>query len=80
MAPLPPRELLAAILGIGLGLFLIVEPEAVIRTHTAGRVPTDRTGQYGEEAPVPDHWVLIVRVAGGIALALGLFLATRILL
>jgi len=80
MAAIPIRDLLAAVLGIGLGLLLVVYPEAVVRVQTVGRVPGDRTGEYGQDATVPDTWRLIVRVLGVVVLGTGLFVGTRILL
>jgi hypothetical protein len=67
------RTVLAAVLGIGLGALLVAYPEAIVRAHTAGRVPHDRGGAYGEEAALPDRWRLVVRVLGAVVLVAGVY-------
>jgi hypothetical protein len=67
------RTLLAAVLGIGIGIVLIAYPETVIRVQTAGRVPSDRGGEYGSEAPVSDRWRRVVQLLGGVSVLLGLY-------
>jgi hypothetical protein len=67
------RTLLAAVLGVGLGLLLLAAPETVIRVQTAGRLPSDRGGEYGQEGEVPARWRRLVRVVGLAVLALGLY-------
>ena len=67
------RTLLAAVLGIGVGILLIAYPETVIRVQTAGRIPSDRSGEYGSEAPVSDCWRRVMQVLGGISIILGLY-------
>jgi len=67
------RTLLAAVLGIGLGLVLLVYPAAVVRAQTAGRLPHDRGGEYGTDA-TPDRWRRLVQVAGLVVLLFGLYL------
>jgi hypothetical protein len=71
------RTLLAAVLGVGLGLVLIAYPEIVIRIHTAGRIPSDRRGEYGTETPISDRWRRVVQVFGGASLVLGLYFAAN---
>ncbi|MFC7082037.1 hypothetical protein [Halorussus caseinilyticus] len=66
------RTLLAAVLGIGLGLFCLAYPEAVVRMHTAGRRPTGRGGEYGTES-VAGRWRRLVRVVGVALVAVGLY-------
>ena len=66
------RTLLAAVLGVGLGVFFVAYPEAVVRAHTAGRRPTGRGGEYGEESS-PDRWRRLVQLVGVAAIALGLY-------
>lgn len=71
-----PRTLLAAVLGVGLGLFFLAYPGVVVRMHTAGRRPTGRRGEYGEESPAPDRWRRLVRVVGVVAVVMGLYFGT----
>jgi hypothetical protein len=58
------RTQLALVLGVGLGLVLIAFPDLVIRAHTVGRVPHDRTGQYGEDSDRSDWVRHAVRAVG----------------
>ncbi|NHN60585.1 MULTISPECIES: hypothetical protein [Halorussus] len=67
------RTALAAVLGVGLGLFVLAYPEAVVRMHAAGRRPTGRGGEYGEDSPATDRWRLVVRVVGVALVAAGLY-------
>jgi hypothetical protein len=67
------RTLLAALLGIGIGILLVAYPETVIRVQTAGRIPSDRGGEYGSEAPVSDRWRRGVQLLGGVSVLLGLY-------
>jgi hypothetical protein len=57
------RTLLAAGLGLGLGVLCLVAPGAVVRAHTAGRRPTGRDGEYGAGA-TPGRWRWLVRGLG----------------
>jgi hypothetical protein len=57
------RTLAAAALGIGLGLAMLVRPGVVVAVHTAGRLPHDRGGRYGETA-ASDRTRLLVRIVG----------------
>jgi len=66
------RTLLAAVLGLLLGLVCLLAPEAVVRTQTAGRRPTGRDGDYGTDA-VPDRWRRLVQVIGVGCLLLGAY-------
>ena len=61
------RTILAAVLGVGLGLVLLAFPAAVVRVQTVGRLPHDRGGGYGQAAEPPRSWILVVR---GIGIAL----------
>ena len=70
------RTLLAAVLGIGIGILLVAYPETVIRVQTAGRIPSDRGGEYGSEAPVSDRWRRVVQFLGGVSIILGLYFGT----
>jgi len=72
------RTLLAAVLGVGLGLFFLAAPEAVVRIHTAGRRPPGRGGEYGEES-AENRWRRLVQVAGVAFVAAGLYFGATIL-
>ncbi|WP_435177341.1 hypothetical protein [Halorussus sp. AFM4] len=67
------RTALAAVLGVGLGLFALAYPEAVVQIHAAGRRPTGRGGEYGEDSPTSDRWRRAVRVVGVALVAAGLY-------
>ena len=71
------RTGLAAVLGVGLGLVLIAYPDAVVRVQTAGRLPHDRGGEYGQDGDLPRRWRLLVRALGLGAVAFGLSLGLR---
>lgn len=58
------RTVLAAVLGVGVGLVLVAYPDAVVRMYLAGRVPGDRSGEYGDDGRAPKRWRQIVRVLG----------------
>jgi hypothetical protein len=66
------RTLLAALLGVGLGLLFVAAPESVVQVHTAGRRPTGRGGEYGEES-VAGRWRRLVQVVGVALVAAGLY-------
>jgi hypothetical protein len=67
------RTLLAAVLGVGLGLVLLVYPAAVIRAQTVGRLPHDRGGEYGADG-APERWRRLVQLVGLLTLLFGLYL------
>jgi len=69
------RTLLAAVLGVGLGAFLLAYPDAVIRAHLAGRGPPGRTGEYGDDSP-PARWRRLVRLVGVVGVLAGLYFAS----
>ncbi|PSP54668.1 hypothetical protein BRC82_09010 [Halobacteriales archaeon QS_1_67_19] len=72
------RTLLAAVLGVSLGLFCLAYPEVVVQAHTAGRRPRDRGGEYGESAAA-DRWRRLVRLAGLAVAATGLYFGATLL-
>lgn len=74
------RTLLAAALGIGLGVLFVVYPQAVIRVQTVGRLPHDRGGEYGEDAASTDRWQWVVRLLGVGVLAAGVYFGATALL
>jgi hypothetical protein len=63
---------LAAVLGVGLGLVMIAVPEVVVQAQTAGRLPSDRHGEYGESTP-PERWTTLVRLLGVVVLLAGAY-------
>jgi hypothetical protein len=68
------RTLLAAVLGVGLGLVMVAAPGLVVRAHVVGRYPTDQHGEYGDGDAVPERWRRLVRVVGaGLVVAGGYF-------
>ena len=73
------RTALAALLGVGLGLLFLAYPEFVVRAQTAGRLPHDRGGGYGEEAEPSARWRRLVQVLGLASVALGCYFAVRAL-
>ena len=72
VASLPVRDVLAAVLGVGIGLFFLAYPGAVVRIHTAGRVPGDRHGEYGSDGDA-GRYTLLVRGLGVVAVLAGLY-------
>jgi hypothetical protein len=73
------RETLAAVLGVGLGLFLVAFPDAVIRLQMVGRVPGNHHGEYGEDGAYPRSWRLLVRAIGVVVVLAGLYFASQTL-
>lgn len=67
------RSLLAAVLGVLLGVVLVAYPEAVVRVHTAGRLPHDRGGEYGADGDLSARSRRLVRVVGVLLVLAGLY-------
>lgn len=67
------RTVLAAVLGIGLGLLLVAFPAAIIRVQTVGRLPDDRGGEYGQAVEPPRRWLLVVRGVGIVLIVTGMY-------
>jgi hypothetical protein len=67
------RAVLAAVLGVGIGLLCLLYPEAVVRAHTVGRTPHDRRGEYGADGGPPGRWRRAVRLLGAGALLVGIY-------
>ncbi|MFB6353108.1 MAG: hypothetical protein ABEJ92_03390 [Halobacteriales archaeon] len=74
-----PRTVLAAALGVGLGLVLLAFPAAVVRVQTVGRLPHDRGGEYGRSGEPPRRWLLVVRGLGAVLVLVGLGFAASVL-
>lgn len=66
------RTLLAAGLGVLLGVICLLAPEAVVRAQTVGRRPDGRGGEYGTDA-ASGRWRRLVQALGGGCLLLGLY-------
>lgn len=73
------RELLAAVLGIGLGIVIVAFPQFVVKIHTLGRGPQDRHGEFGTHA-VEGKWLWVVRAIGVLVLLGGAYFGYVVLL
>ena len=70
------RTLAAAVLGVALGVVCLVAPGTIVRVQTAGRLPQDRYGRYGEDGTaggdgageadggLPTRWIRLVQAVG----------------
>ncbi|WP_338741373.1 hypothetical protein [Haloplanus salilacus] len=67
------RTLLAAVLGVLVGVVCLVAPDAVVRVHTAGRRPHDGRGEYGANGAAPTRWRRVVQALGVGCLAAGCY-------
>jgi hypothetical protein len=76
------RTLAAAVLGVALGVVCLVAPGTVVRVQTAGRLPEDRYGRYGQDgassdgdadAGLPARWVGLVRAVGAALVVAGAY-------
>jgi hypothetical protein len=67
------RTLLAAVLGVLIGVVCLLAPDAVVRVHTAGRRPHDRSGEYGTDATTPVRWRRVVQAVGVGCVAAGCY-------
>lgn len=74
------RTLLAAVLGVGLGLLLLAFPEAVIRAQLAGRTPSGRGGEYGSDRTFPKRWTRLVQALGVACILLGGYIGAPVVL
>jgi len=68
------REILAAVLGIGLGLVFVAAPNFVVAIHTLGRGPHDRHGEFGDSS-VDEKWLWLVRAIGVVLILGGAYFA-----
>ncbi|MFB6299091.1 MAG: hypothetical protein ABEH65_02400 [Halobacteriales archaeon] len=73
------RTLLAAVLGIVIGVLCLVYPGAIIRIQTVGRLPHDRSGEYGAGATTPERWRRIVQAVGLGVLVVGAYFGVTLL-
>ena len=74
------RTLLAAVLGLGLGLLFVAYPDAVVRAQTAGRLPDDRRGEYGDESSASTRTRRLVQGIGVLIDLAGLWFAGQVVL
>jgi hypothetical protein len=73
------RTLLAAVLGVGLGLVLIAAPEFVVQVHAVGRRPHGGRGEYGADRTVSERWHHVVRLVGVALVVAGGYFAYTLL-
>lgn len=74
------RSVLAAVLGVGLGVLLVVAPEALVRVHTVGRVPGQRGGEYGADDALSERTRRLVQLLGVACVAVGLYVGATLFL
>jgi hypothetical protein len=67
------RTLLAAGLGVLLGLLCLLAPEAIVRVHLAGRTRPDRHGEYGDDSVGSARLLWLVRAVGAVVLLGGVY-------
>jgi hypothetical protein len=58
------RTVLAAVLGVGLGLVFVAAPGAVLTAYTAGRTSPDRRGEYGSADGGSSRFHWLIRAVG----------------
>ncbi|MFD1598738.1 hypothetical protein [Halobellus rarus] len=84
------RTLAAAVLGVALGILFVAAPETIVQVQTAGRLPQDRRGRYGEDgvsggdsdaesggadSTTPSKWRRLVQAVGVALIFGGLYFA-----
>ena len=67
------RELLAAVLGVGLGIVFVAAPQFIVKIHTLGRGPQDRHGEFGSHE-VDAKWLWVVRAVGALFILVGAYI------
>jgi hypothetical protein len=73
------RTLLAAVLGVVLGVVCLVAPGVVVRAHSVGRGPHDRSGEYGTDGSPSSRVRLLVRLVGVACVIAGAYFAATAL-
>lgn len=72
------RDVLAAVLAIGLGLAIVAFPNAIYRLQFFAHGPTTgRHGEYGAERALERKRELLVRAIGLAPLVIGLYIVAR---
>lgn len=74
------RSLLAAVLGVAIGLLLVAAPEALVRVHAVGRVPGQRKGEYGTDDALSARTRRLVQLLGVACVAVGLYVGATMVL
>jgi hypothetical protein len=69
------RELLAIVLGVGLGLALIAAPRAAMKLSVFVGPSRRRRGEYGTESVVPGELTWVVRGLGVLCLLVAGYIA-----
>ncbi|QGA83934.1 hypothetical protein [Halomicrobium sp. LC1Hm] len=67
------RTVLAAVLGVGLGLVFLAAPGAVRTAYTAGRSPQDHRGEYGSNERAGSRYHSLIRAVGAAFVLAGLY-------
>ncbi|MFB6125490.1 MAG: hypothetical protein ABEJ59_05980 [Halanaeroarchaeum sp.] len=68
------RTLAAAVLGIAVGVLFVAAPDTLVQIQTAGRIPSERHGEYGTDATT-GRWRRLVQAVGVALLFGGLYFA-----
>lgn len=71
------RELLAVVLGVALGVFLVAFPQVFLRIQLLGRLPRDRGGRYGDQSGDAGRWLWLIRALGVLCLVVAGYLAVQ---
>jgi len=72
------RTLLAAVLGVGLGLVFVASPETIIKVHTTGRRPQDQHGEWGGDDAGFEKYHRLVQGVGVVAILFGLYFGATV--
>ena len=64
------RTQLALVLGVALGLVLIVFPDGIRRMYTLGRMPHERSGEYGADTELSTRWRRGIQALGVVVIVI----------
>jgi hypothetical protein len=67
------RTLLAAVLGVGLGIVFVVSPATIVKIHTTGRRPRDQHGEWGGDDGGFETYHRLVQGIGVVVILFGLY-------
>ncbi|ACV46511.1 MULTISPECIES: hypothetical protein [Halomicrobium] len=73
------RTVLAAVLGVGLGLVFLAAPGAVRTAYSVGRSPQDRRGEYGSAERAGRRVHSLIRAVGAAFVLVGLYVGWQAL-